>query len=299
MMNASRLVPSPLNRAMALALGTWGLVGAGAAFAQTAPAAPAADSGELSTVTVTATRRIEDQQKVGVTVTALSAERLAERNIVDLSQIEGLSPGFTFGKSGIDARPAIRGVRTENVAVNADTTIGFFVDGIYKSRAQQAMLGFVDVGRVEIQRGPQGTLFGRNTFGGNIVITTNPPETDATEVAGNLTLGSFGKRRFDGALNLPVSDGAAFRLAGVIEKSDPWVKNEFNTGAGLFDQDLRFLRGSFAFKPVREMDVVVRADTTRQTGNGGSAFGYKLAGTYVHNPIQHHVHGHQFARWQS
>ena len=284
MMNASRLVPSPLNRAMALALGTWGLVGAGAAFAQTAPAAPAADSGELSTVTVTATRRIEDQQKVGVTVTALSAERLAERNIVDLSQIEGLSPGFTFGKSGIDARPAIRGVRTENVAVNADTTIGFFVDGIYKSRAQQAMLGFVDVGRVEIQRGPQGTLFGRNTFGGNIVITTNPPETDATEVAGNLTLGSFGKRRFDGALNLPVSDGAAFRLAGVIEKSDPWVKNEFNTGAGLFDQDLRFLRGSFAFKPVREMDVVVRADTTRQTGNGGSAFGYKLAGTYVHNP---------------
>ena len=284
MMNASRLVPSPLNRAMALALGTWGLVGVGAAFAQTAPAAPAADSGELSTVTVTATRRIEDQQKVGVTVTALSAERLAERNIVDLSQIEGLSPGFTFGKSGIDARPAIRGVRTENVAVNADTTIGFFVDGIYKSRAQQAMLGFVDVGRVEIQRGPQGTLFGRNTFGGNIVITTNPPETGATEVAGNLTLGSFGKRRFDGSLNLPVSDGAAFRLAGVIEKSDPWVKNEFNTGAGLFDQDLRFLRGSFAFKPVREMDVVVRADTTRQTGNGGSAFGYKLAGTYVHNP---------------
>ncbi|MFY8087857.1 MAG: TonB-dependent receptor plug domain-containing protein, partial [Rubrivivax sp.] len=165
-----------LSAALALAFGTWGLMSAGDALAQAAPAAQQqAASGELTTITVTANRRIEDQQKVGVSVTALGSEKLAERNIVDLSQIEGLSPGFTFGRSGVDARPAIRGVRTENVAVNADTTIGFFVDGIYKSRAQQAMLGFVDVGRVEIQRGPQGTLFGRNTFGGNIVISTNAP----------------------------------------------------------------------------------------------------------------------------
>lgn len=280
----STMTLKTLAKAVTLALSGWGLLAAGDALAQAAPAKAAADKGELTTITVTANRRIEDQQKVSTTVTALSGETLAERNIVDLSQIEGISPGFTFGKSGVDARPAIRGVRTENVAVNADTTIGFFVDGIYKSRAQQAMLGFVDVGRVEIQRGPQGTLFGRNTFGGNIVISTNAPDPGAFEAAGNLTLASFGKKRFDGAVNIPVGPGAAFRLAGVIEKSDPWVKNEFNAGAGLFDQDLRFLRGSFAFKPLREMDVVLRADTTSQKGNGGSAFGYKLAGTYLHTP---------------
>ena len=290
-MNPSASAPvsttTHLSRALALAFGTLGLMSAGTALAQTAPAAPAAPaaaSGELSVVTVTANRRIEDQQKVGVSVTALSAEKLAERNIIDLSQIEGLSPGFTFGKSGVDARPAIRGVRTENVAVNADTTIGYFVDGIYKSRAQQAMLGFVDVSRVEIQRGPQGTLFGRNTFGGNIVISTNPPEAGAFEANGNLTLGSFGKKRFDGAVNVPVAANAALRLAAAVEKSDPWVKNDFNASAGLFDQDLTFLRGSFGFKPTRELDVVLRADNTRQKGNGGSAFGYKLAGTFVHTP---------------
>ena len=271
-----------LSRAITLALASWGLLGASAALAQAAPAAPAADKGELTVVTVTANRRIEDQQKVGVSVTALSSARLAERNIVDLSQIEGLSPGFTFGKSGIDARPAIRGVRTENVAVNADTTIGFFVDGVYKSRAQQAMLGFVDVGRVEIQRGPQGTLFGRNTFGGNVVITTNAPLAGETEVAGNLTLGSFAKKRFDGALNLPVGDKAAVRVAAMVERADAWVENDFNKDAGLFDQNLRFVRGSFGFKPTRELEVVVRADHTRQSGNGGSAFGYKLAGGYLH-----------------
>jgi iron complex outermembrane recepter protein len=291
----STMTMKTLAQAVALALSGWGFLTAGDAIAQTAPAKAAADKGELTTITVTANRRIEDQQKVSTTVTALSGEKLAERNIVDLSQIEGISPGFTFGKSGVDARPAIRGVRTENVAVNADTTIGFFVDGIYKSRAQQAMLGFVDVGRVEIQRGPQGTLFGRNTFGGNIVITTNAPDPGAFEAAGNLTLGSFGKKRLDGAVNIPVGPGAAIRLAGVIEKADPWVKNEFNAGAGLFDQDLKFLRGSFAFKPLREMDVVLRADTTSQKGNGGSAFGYKLAGTYLHNPSCQQLFNSTFA----
>ena len=119
---------------IALALFAWGSAG-GLALAQTSPAASVQQAkaisttsgGELNTVTVTANRRVEDQQKVGVSVTALSGEALAERNVTDLSALEGLSPGFTFGRSGVDARPAMRGVRTENVAVNADTTIGFFV----------------------------------------------------------------------------------------------------------------------------------------------------------------------------
>ena len=279
---------SILTRQVALALGVWGAAGAGTAWAQAAPdkaqAAAAQAKGEIATVTVTANRRVEDAQKVSVSVTAISGETLAERNITDLSQMESLSAGFTFGRSGVDARPAIRGVRTENVAVNADTTIGFFVDGVYKSRAQQAMLGFVDVGRVEIQRGPQGTLFGRNTFGGNIAITTNAPELKANETQASLGVGNFGKVRFDGALNLPIGDTAAFRVAGVIEKADPWVKNDFNGGAGLFDRDLKFLRASVKLKPTRDFEAVLRADATEQGGNGGSAFGYKLIGTYLHQP---------------
>ena len=140
-----------LARDVALALGAMTTLTGGAwaqAAAAPAAAASAANSGQLSTITVTANRRVEDQQKVGVSVTALTGEALAERNVNDLQAMEGLAPGFTFGRSGVDARPAMRGVRTENVAVNGDTTIGFFIDGIYKSRAQQAMLGFVDVERL-------------------------------------------------------------------------------------------------------------------------------------------------------
>ena len=269
---------------VALALGAWALTAPGMAQAQTAAGAKAPDSGAIQTVNVTANRRLENQQDVSVSVTAIQGAALAERNITDLSQMEAMSAGFTFSRSGVDARPSIRGVRTENVAVNADTTIGYFVDGIYKSRAQQAMLGFVDVGRVEILRGPQGTLFGRNTFGGTVAITTNEPELKSREVNANLELGSFGKVRFDAAVNVPLGDIAAMRIAGVVEKADPWVKNDFNPAAGLFDRDLKYLRVSLKLKPTRNFDAVLRADVTDQGGLGGSAFGYKLAGTYLHTP---------------
>ncbi|MFY7982814.1 MAG: TonB-dependent receptor plug domain-containing protein, partial [Burkholderiaceae bacterium] len=149
-------------------------------------------------------RRLEDQQKVNVSVTGLNNQALAERNLSDVSQLDTVVPGFTFGRSGADARPAMRGVRTENVAVNADTTIGYFVDGIYKSRAQQAMMGFVDVSRVEVMRGPQGTLFGRNTFGGTVAITTNAPELNSNETTTSLLVGNYGKLRAEGIFNMPL-----------------------------------------------------------------------------------------------
>ena len=290
MMNASRLVVTPLARAMALAFGAWGLVGAGAAFAQAAPAAsaasaasatPLADSVELGTVTVTANRRIEDQQKVSTSVTALSAEKLAERNIYDISQFEGLTPGFTFGRSGSDARPAMRGVRTEAVQQNADTTIGFFVDGIYKSRASQALASFVDLERVEVQRGPQGTLFGRNTFGGNIVLTTARPELGETSAEGSVLLGSFNRYRVEAVGNIPVAPTVAIRLAGAIDKSDGYVKNDFNSAADLFDQDLRYIRGSIRFKPDNRFDAFIKIESTEQRGNGAGGFSYFQKGTYL------------------
>ncbi len=272
-----------LSQRLALAFGAFAILSPPTgALAQAQSSATAPDSGQIQSIAVTANRRLEDAQKVSVSVTAIGSQTLAERNVTDLSQMESLSAGFTFGRSGVDARPAIRGVRTENVAVNADTTIGYFVDGIYKSRAQQAMLGFVDIGRVEIQRGPQGTLFGRNTFGGNIAISTIAPEFGSSEVSGSIGAGNFNRFRTEGAVNLPLGQTAALRIAAAAEKADPWVKNDFNPSAGVFDRDLKFLRASVRFQPAKDFEAVLRADYTSQGGNGGSAFGYKLIGSYLH-----------------
>ena len=266
-------------RAVALALAAWGVAGSGVAWAQAAPAA--ADTGELTTITVTANRRVENQQKVSVSVTALSAEKLAERNIYDISQFEGLSPGFTFGRSGADARPAMRGVRTEAVQQNADTTIGFFIDGIYKSRPSQALASFVDLERVEVQRGPQGTLFGRNTFGGNIVLSTAKPEIGERSGEGSLLLGSYKRYRIEAIGNIPVSPTVAIRLAAAVDKSGGWVQNDFNPSADLFDQDLKYFRGSIKLKPDNRFEAIFKIDSTRQGGNGGGAFSYFQRGTYL------------------
>ena len=276
-----------LSKLTVLVLGAWAAIASGSVYAQTTTEVKPGQekaAGQLETVTVTANRRVEDAQKVSVSVTAVSGDTLAERNITDLSQMEGMSAGFTFGRSGADARPAIRGVRTENVAVNADTTIGYFVDGIYKSRAQQALSSFLDLSRVEIQRGPQGTLFGRNTFGGNIVITTNSPELKTFESAASLTVGSFNKIRAEGVLNIPINDMFAARIAVAYDKAKPYVKNDFNASAGLFDQDLTYVRASVLFKPSSNFEATLRGDLTEQRGNGGSAFGYKQGGTYVYGP---------------
>ncbi|MCA3022565.1 MAG: TonB-dependent receptor [Rhodocyclaceae bacterium] len=264
---------------VAIAIGAAGAM-SGVTLAQ-APAAPSAPKAAgIETITVTAQRRAENPQEVPVSVSAVGGDQLAERNITDLSQMESMSPGFTFGRSGTDARPAIRGVRTENVAINGDTTIGFFVDGIYKSRAQQALASFIDVDRVEIQRGPQGTLYGRNTFGGNISIVTNAPDLKKFEGSVSLLGGAFNRVRTEGVINIPLNEMWAVRFAGAVDRADGYVKNDFNSSADLFDQDLKFGRVALRFKPNAQFDAVLRVEATDQGGNGGSAFGYKQKGTY-------------------
>jgi iron complex outermembrane receptor protein len=194
--------------------------------------------------------------------------------------LEGLVPGFTFGRSGVDARPAIRGVRTESVDVNADTTIGFFVDGIYQSRSSQATLGFVDLERVEVQRGPQGTLYGRNTFGGNLSIVTAQPRLGEAFGGVDLTVGNYGRLRGEGFVNAPVGETAAIRLAAAYERSDGYVKNVFLEDNNLFDNDDIYLRGSVKFEPSDAFTATIKVDYSERGGAGGSAFGYKLVGSY-------------------
>jgi iron complex outermembrane recepter protein len=273
-----KLRQKSLSEAIGWAIAAGTLVSASAS-AQTAPSS-ADDPAKLETITVTTQRRAEDAQKISVSVTAISAEKLSDRGINDISQMEAMAPGFTMGRSGTDARPAMRGVRTENVAVNADTTIGFFVDGVYRSRAQQAMSSFVDLERVEIQRGPQGTLYGRNTFGGNIAISTGSPYLKAQEFSGSLQFGSFNKVRAEGMINVPASSGFGVRAVLMADKADGFVKNDFNKAADLFDNDILMGRAAFKFKPDNKFEATLRLESAEQRGNGGSAFGYKQVGTY-------------------
>jgi iron complex outermembrane receptor protein len=257
------------------------LAWAGAASAQTAPA-PAPEEGAqdgMQDIVVTAQRREQNLQEVPLAITAVAGETLLQRGATDISALNKFVPGFSFGQTGSDVRPAMRGVRTANNGVTGDPTIGYFIDGIYQSRTSQAGLGFVDVATLEVQRGPQGTLYGRNTFGGNIVVTTNAPTQDF-DYGGTLTVGNYGKHRVEGFINTPVSDILAVRVAGAYDKADGWVKNTYNKSADLFDEDKQYIRGSAKLE-TGEFQAILRGDYVHQGGNGASAFGYKQIGTYV------------------
>ncbi len=119
----------------------------------------------LEEVTVTAQKREQSLQDVSVSVTAVDGDMLTDKGIVDVSRLDVLVPGLIFQQAGNDVKFTMRGARTGQVEAN-DVSVAFYTDGIYRPRHGQALSGFIDVERVEVLRGPQGTLFGRNSYGG-------------------------------------------------------------------------------------------------------------------------------------
>ena len=238
------------------------------------------EAGQIGDIVVTAQRREESLQRVPLSITAVSGEALKQANVTDINRIEQIAPGVRIGRSGSDARPAIRGVYTEAIGANSDPRIGFYIDDIYQSRTSQALAAFVDLERVEVQKGPQGTLYGRNSFGGNIAIYSATPK-DTFSAGLDALYGRFNRFRTEGFINLPLTDGIALRVAGSYERQDGYVKNT-SIGDDLGDEDQGFVRGILRIAPAGSgLEVQLRGSYYRQGGNGISAFGYKSIGTLV------------------
>jgi iron complex outermembrane recepter protein len=268
----------------AVALATPGLAqstaGTAAADAPDTTANTASDTGGIEEIVVTAQRVEERLQDVPLSVTAFSGEALKNANITDVTRLEQLTPGLRIGRSGSDARPAIRGVFTEAIGANSDPRIGFYIDDIYQSRTSQALGSFVDLERVEVQKGPQGTLYGRNSFGGNIALYSATPK-DEFGAGVDVLYGRYNRARIEGFVNIPLGTSFGARVAGSYERQDGYVKNT-STGSDLGDEDAGFVRGTLQYEPKGgDLTVTLRGSYFKQGGNGISAFGYKSIGTLV------------------
>ena len=275
-----------LRRALVVASALAG-TGAGTAWAQSVPgpAAPAvlpAAPTSLEEVVVTAQRRSERLQDVPVAVTAISSRELARAHIDDASRLQDVTPGFTWGQQGSDSFPAIRGARTSLVSAQNDPIIGFYLDGIYQSRTQQQSIPLFDLSRVEVQRGPQGTLYGRNTFGGNISVVTAPP-TDILSGAINEEYGNYNQEKVDGYVNIPVASNLDVRLSAVHQQHDGYVHSATTPGISMDDDDESAERVSIKWDPTSQLDVVVHAGLWDRMDAGSGSYGYKVAGTLI-NP---------------
>ncbi|MXO83275.1 TonB-dependent receptor [Altererythrobacter aestiaquae] len=178
-------------------------------------------------ILVTATRRAEDVQDIPIAVTAVSPVQLERQGVVNVQEITSVSPSFSTSNAQTSSGSVvlrIRGVGTTSNNIGFESAVGIFIDGAYQSRPGIALSEFVDVERVEVLRGPQGTLFGRNTSAGALNITNVRP--DLSEFGG-FANGTYGNRDLvsvQGAVNVPiVQDTVALRVTGAYRQRDGYV----------------------------------------------------------------------------
>jgi iron complex outermembrane receptor protein len=236
----------------------------------------------IEEVIVTATKREASIQEIGVAVTALGQEAIDRGGIIDITRLDALVPGMQFGSSGNEVRIALRGTRQNNVGTEAEQAVGIFNDGVYVPTSTQAFTSYVDVKRVEVLRGPQGTLYGRNTFGGTINVITNQPTFDEFYGSARGIIGDYNRIKFEAIGNIPISDTFAIRLAAMADRHDGYIENTWDSSKNddLNDSDIRFGRMSALWQMTESLDALLRITYNDSENNGSGIWGYQQIGGY-------------------
>ncbi|WP_240160410.1 TonB-dependent receptor [Pseudomonas bharatica] len=197
----------------------------------------------LASVTVTAQRHEESAQDIGLAVTALSGEALQEKGVTNVNQLQNYVPNLDIAPQYGSGNPLfrIRGVGLKDYGSNNTSTVGVYLDQVALPYPIQTQGQLFDLERVEVLRGPQGTLYGRNSTAGAINFITNKP---TRELHGGLTsnYGSYNASSVEGFISGPVSDTLRARLAFITEQGGAWQDNR-DTGQSLGDKDTTSLRG--------------------------------------------------------
>ncbi len=206
---------------------------------------------EVDQVIVTARRKEENLQSVPVSVSVQSGAALQRQSVKDVFDLQRTTPGLTVTPSALGAyRPAyqLRGQRTAATRITGDPAIVVYVNEVGSTRAAGSASALFDLDSVQILKGPQGTLFGRNSTGGAILITTKAP-TSEFEGYGKVQLGNYGHRTYEGVVNVPVSEQLMFRLGYQAHRRDGYMKNTVLTGLKAGDEDYSSYRISARVKP--------------------------------------------------
>lgn len=259
---------------LALLLGTTVTAVLAAAQAQAqAPGANEAASQQSATgleeIIVTAQRRQQNLQRVPVAVTAVTAEGLEAARVDSIANVQSLSPSIDFDTSNSAANSAnirIRGIGTVGNSRAFEGAVGVFVDGVYRTRSGQALQNWVDVDGLQVLRGPQGTLFGKNTSAGALLLTSTRPTTEAFGSNFELTYGNYDTVLARGAFNAPLGENAALRIAGMWSQADGFIENP-NTGDSYNDRSPRAVKAQLLLEPSDNLSLRLIADWSEENSN--------------------------------
>ncbi len=241
----------------------------------------------IEEIIVTATKRESSVQDLAVAVTAISGDSIKELQLVNVLDIGKMVPGLKVRYVGADPSIIIRGA---GAAGTNDSAVPIYIDGLYRPRAGQGLASYLDVERMEVLRGPQGTLFGRNTFGGLVNIIAKKPDTSEFEYGVAATAGDYSYTKFEGFVNVPFTDTVAMRISASNTQRDPLIENTFNANAGMRDEDNTYARAQLRFEPSDSFDVTFSATYWKDTSNGNADYAGVILGIPI-NPANGETDG--------
>lgn len=252
-----------MSKSMMLRVSMAALMAAG-----TAPVAFAQANAE-DEVIVTAQRRAQNIQEVPISVTAVSGDTLAETGAIDITDIQKFTPNATIEVargSNSTLIAFIRGVGQQDPLWGFEPGVGIYVDDVYVARPQGAVLDIFDVDRIEVLRGPQGTLYGRNTIGGAIKYVTKGLDLEDPMLSARINVGNYGQ--FDQIISGSIPLGDTFAVGGALANytRDGFGKN-LNTGSDHYNKDILAGRLSARWMPTPSLDFRLSADMTEDDSN--------------------------------
>ncbi len=270
---------STLSAAKIVALcGSMAAAGSVCAQQSATPMTASAVGGEMQEIVVTAEKVSEPLSKTPIALDAFSGTELQSRGVVSISDLQNLEPELNVGQSPAGANISLRGVSSTDVTSKGNQDIAFNVDGIYNGRPREQGLAFFDVDRVEVLRGPQGTLYGHSATGGAINVITNKPQ-DTFSVSTSFEIGDFNTRRATGVINVPLSSTLDVRIAANFNDRDgylnPVLGNTYTLSTperSLNDEDNHTVRSSVLWKPADTLSLLATY-TIGQIGGAGSDYG--------------------------
>src|SRR5687767_5016511 len=266
---ARHLKAGPLSLAI---FTTLSFAGISAAQTPADPPAGDADAEAIESVIVTARRRAESLQDTPLAVTALSAAALERQQIVGTTDLDKIAPNLQFHSYGTltgnnsAAQVFIRGIGQTDATPAVDPGVGIYIDDVYMGRSVGGAMDFRDIASVQIVRGPQGTLFGRNTIGGAVLLTTNAPGENAGSSL-RMGVGDDNLRELFGAFDVPMGDAWSARLSVGGRQRDGYV-TRVSDGEDLGDEEMYTGQAAVRWEPSESLTFTLRADYTDEDENG-------------------------------
>ncbi len=230
-----------------------------------------AQAAMLEEIIVTAERRAESLQQTPMSVTAFTGDMVSQGGITSMEDIAVQTPNFKMTSFNItEPQLYLRGIGTTNDSAGSDPAVAVFIDDVYIGRPSGTSTDLYDLERIEVLRGPQGTLYGRNSAGGAVNIFTKKPQQEFEAKTG-VTVGNEALLNFRGYINGPIADTVAGKLTVNFRKRDGFAEN-VTTGQDLEDDDTKSVRGQLLFTPSDAVEVLLGFDYTDIDTSGSNRF---------------------------